>query len=181
MEVSVATAQWLLYVPPGLTLMNAKICPHSVFTCFVWTSEQTVHITAQDGQRQMKVPLNIHAMNLKNKSITKIFIKVRSCNTDISTSNVLPIDRLTTKPVTGRLINRQLGHSQTKRTVYCRHTFSGGCKQGESKIHAQISDASSHIKTRGKVHIDEFSRKRTCRRKAKRRSDVSPLDSYLWG
>jgi hypothetical protein len=27
--------QWLLYVPPGLTLKNATFCPHSVFMCFV--------------------------------------------------------------------------------------------------------------------------------------------------
>jgi hypothetical protein len=28
--------QWLLYVPPGLTLKNPTFCPHSVFMCFVW-------------------------------------------------------------------------------------------------------------------------------------------------
>ena len=71
MVVSVVTAQWLLYVPPGITLTNAKFCPHSVFMCFVLTSEQIVHITAQDGQHQMTVSLNIHAMNLKNRSIIK--------------------------------------------------------------------------------------------------------------
>jgi hypothetical protein len=35
-------AQWLLYVPPGLTFPNSTFCPHSVFMCFVWISEQTV-------------------------------------------------------------------------------------------------------------------------------------------
>ena len=73
MAASVVTAQSLLHVPPGLTFTNAQFCPHIVFTCFVWTSEQTVHITAQDGQHLMKVPLNIHFMNLKNKSIIKLF------------------------------------------------------------------------------------------------------------
>jgi hypothetical protein len=73
MVVSVVTAHWLLYVPPGLTLTNAKFCPHSVFTRFVWTSEKTAHITAQDGQYQMKMPLNILAMNLKNRSKIKLF------------------------------------------------------------------------------------------------------------
>jgi hypothetical protein len=34
-------AQWLLYVPPGLTLTGSAFCPHSVFMCFVWISEQT--------------------------------------------------------------------------------------------------------------------------------------------
>ena len=29
-------AQWLLYVPPGLTFKNSKFRPHSVFMCFVW-------------------------------------------------------------------------------------------------------------------------------------------------
>jgi len=73
MVVPVVTAQWLVCVPPGLTLTNAKFCSHSVFTCFVWTSEPTVHITAQDGEHHMTVPLNIHAMNLKNRSIIKLF------------------------------------------------------------------------------------------------------------
>jgi hypothetical protein len=73
MVVSVVTAQWLLYAPPGLTLTNATFCPHGVFTCFVWTSKQTVDIAAQNGQYQMTVPLNIHAMNLKNRSIIKLF------------------------------------------------------------------------------------------------------------
>jgi hypothetical protein len=34
-------AQCLLYVPPGLTFTNSTFCPHSVFMCFVWISEQT--------------------------------------------------------------------------------------------------------------------------------------------
>jgi len=33
--------QWSLYVPPGLTFTNYTFCPHGVFTCFVWISEQT--------------------------------------------------------------------------------------------------------------------------------------------
>jgi len=27
-------AQWLLYVPPGLTFNNSTFCPHSVFMCY---------------------------------------------------------------------------------------------------------------------------------------------------
>ena len=38
-------AQWSLYVPPGLTLTNSMFCPHSVFMCFVWISEQTAIIS----------------------------------------------------------------------------------------------------------------------------------------
>jgi hypothetical protein len=38
-------AQWLLYVPPGLTFTNSTFCPHSVFMCFVWISEQTAIIS----------------------------------------------------------------------------------------------------------------------------------------
>jgi hypothetical protein len=38
-------AQWLLYVPPGLTFTNSTFCPHSVFMCFVWISEQTAVIS----------------------------------------------------------------------------------------------------------------------------------------
>ena len=34
-------AQWLLYVPPILTLKNSPFCPCSAFVCFVWISEQT--------------------------------------------------------------------------------------------------------------------------------------------
>jgi hypothetical protein len=35
----------LLYVPPGLTFTNSTFCPHSVFMCFVWISEQTAVIS----------------------------------------------------------------------------------------------------------------------------------------
>jgi len=38
-------AQWSLYVPPGLTLKNSTFCPHTVFVCFVWISEQTAIIS----------------------------------------------------------------------------------------------------------------------------------------
>jgi hypothetical protein len=38
-------AQWSLYVPPGLTFTNSMFCPHSVFMCFVWISEQTAIIS----------------------------------------------------------------------------------------------------------------------------------------
>jgi hypothetical protein len=40
-------AQWLLYVPPGVgaTFTNSTFCPHSVFMCFVWISEQTAIIS----------------------------------------------------------------------------------------------------------------------------------------
>jgi len=34
-------AQWLVYVPTGLTLKNSTFCPHSVFMCLVCISEQT--------------------------------------------------------------------------------------------------------------------------------------------
>jgi hypothetical protein len=37
--------QWLLYVPPGLTFPNSTFCPHIVFICFVWISEQTAIIS----------------------------------------------------------------------------------------------------------------------------------------
>jgi hypothetical protein len=38
-------AQWLLCLPRGLTLKNVAFCPHSVFMCFVWISEQTAIIS----------------------------------------------------------------------------------------------------------------------------------------
>jgi hypothetical protein len=38
-------AQWLLYIPSGLTFTNSTFCPHSVFMCFVWISEQTAIIS----------------------------------------------------------------------------------------------------------------------------------------
>jgi hypothetical protein len=37
---SVVKAQWL-----GLTFNNSTFCPHSVFMCFVWISEQTAIIS----------------------------------------------------------------------------------------------------------------------------------------
>ena len=39
------TAQWSLYVPSGLTFTNSTFCPHSVFMCFVWISEQRAIIS----------------------------------------------------------------------------------------------------------------------------------------
>ena len=38
-------AKWLLYVPPVLTFNNSSFCPHRVFMCFVWFSEQTAIIS----------------------------------------------------------------------------------------------------------------------------------------
>jgi len=38
-------AQWLLYVPPGLTFSSSTFCPHNVFMCLVWISEQTAIIS----------------------------------------------------------------------------------------------------------------------------------------
>ena len=58
--VTICTAQWSLYVPhnghymyrtvvtictTSLTFNNSTFCPHSVFMCFVWTSEQTTIIS----------------------------------------------------------------------------------------------------------------------------------------
>jgi len=40
-----STAQRSLYVPPGLTLTKSTFCPHTVFMCFVWISEQTAIIS----------------------------------------------------------------------------------------------------------------------------------------
>ena len=34
-----------VYVPPCLTFSNSTFCPHSVFMCFVWISEQTAIIS----------------------------------------------------------------------------------------------------------------------------------------
>ena len=42
--VTICTAQWLLYVPPGLTFNNSTLCPRSVYMCFVWIWEQTAII-----------------------------------------------------------------------------------------------------------------------------------------
>jgi len=57
---SICTAQWSLYVPhsghymyrtvvtictASLTYSNSTFCPHSVFMCFVWISEQTAIIS----------------------------------------------------------------------------------------------------------------------------------------
>jgi hypothetical protein len=37
--------EWSLNVAPGLTFTNSTLCPHSVFMCFVWISEQTAIIS----------------------------------------------------------------------------------------------------------------------------------------
>jgi hypothetical protein len=38
-------AQWLFYAPPVLKIRPCTFCPHSVFMCFVWISEQTAIIS----------------------------------------------------------------------------------------------------------------------------------------
>jgi hypothetical protein len=38
-------AQLLFYLPPCLTFTNYTFCPHCVFMCFVWISEQTAVIS----------------------------------------------------------------------------------------------------------------------------------------
>ena len=38
-------AQWLLYVQSGLTFNYTVFCPHNVFICFTWISEQTAIIS----------------------------------------------------------------------------------------------------------------------------------------
>ena len=58
--VTICTAQWSLYVPhsgyytyrtavtictASLTFNNSTFCPHTVFMCFVWISEQTAIIS----------------------------------------------------------------------------------------------------------------------------------------
>jgi hypothetical protein len=58
--VTICTAQWSLYVPhsghyvystvvtictTSLAFTNSSFCPHSVFMCFVWISEQTAIIS----------------------------------------------------------------------------------------------------------------------------------------
>ena len=50
--VTICTAQWSLYVPPTgqymyrqVNIHNPTFCPHSVFMCFVWISEQTAIIS----------------------------------------------------------------------------------------------------------------------------------------
>jgi len=34
-------AWYFLHVPQALTFRNPRFCPHGVFMCFVWISEQT--------------------------------------------------------------------------------------------------------------------------------------------
>jgi DNA-directed RNA polymerase subunit RPC12/RpoP len=41
----VFTARYGFYIPSGLTFTNSTFCPHSVFMCFVWISEQTAIIS----------------------------------------------------------------------------------------------------------------------------------------
>jgi hypothetical protein len=42
---AVRTESLYIYVPPDLTFTNSTFCPHSVFTCFMWISEQTAIIS----------------------------------------------------------------------------------------------------------------------------------------
>jgi hypothetical protein len=38
------SAEWSLYVPPGLTLKNAKFYPHSLLMCFVQNDYFTIQL-----------------------------------------------------------------------------------------------------------------------------------------
>jgi len=42
---SPSKAQWLRYVASCLAFSNSPFCPHRVFICFVWISEQTAIIS----------------------------------------------------------------------------------------------------------------------------------------
>jgi hypothetical protein len=44
-------SQWLLYVPPGLTLKNSAFCPHSVCMCRLCVSEQIAIISLYNINR----------------------------------------------------------------------------------------------------------------------------------
>jgi len=50
--VTICTAQWSLYVPHSghymyhqFNIHNSTFCPHTLFMCFVWISEQTAIIS----------------------------------------------------------------------------------------------------------------------------------------
>jgi len=45
MYIKTFKAQWSLYVTSSLTFNNSTFCPHRVFMCFVWISEQTAIIS----------------------------------------------------------------------------------------------------------------------------------------
>ena len=44
MNLQQSTAQWSLYVRPGLTFNSSTFCQNSMFMCFVWIWEQTAII-----------------------------------------------------------------------------------------------------------------------------------------
>ena len=44
LKVQQLLVQWSLYIPPS-TFRNSTFCPHTVFMCFVWISEQTAIIS----------------------------------------------------------------------------------------------------------------------------------------
>jgi hypothetical protein len=46
---------WLLDVPTGLTFKNSTFCPHSVFMCIVFISEQTATFVLCDINRLLLI------------------------------------------------------------------------------------------------------------------------------
>ena len=44
------TAQWLLYVPPGVTLEHCTLYLQSAFLCFVWIWEQTANFLLHNSK-----------------------------------------------------------------------------------------------------------------------------------
>jgi hypothetical protein len=83
-------AQWLLYVPPGLTLSNSTFCPHSVFMCFVWISEQTAIISLYSINWLVCITgaecvyCAVRTESLKRIRVVLFFTGLRSCTDPVS-------------------------------------------------------------------------------------------------
>jgi hypothetical protein len=55
-----STFQRSLYVPPGLAFNGSTFCPHSVFMCFVWISEQTAIISLYSINWLTNSPMTVY-------------------------------------------------------------------------------------------------------------------------
>jgi len=76
--VTICTAYWSLYVPhsghymyrtmvtictTSLTFNNSTFCPHTVFMCFVWISEQTAIISLHNINRLVFIAQTLYLLS----------------------------------------------------------------------------------------------------------------------
>ena len=77
-EFQESTARLWVRIPPGIrSVESSTFCPHSVFMCFVWLSEQTAIISLY----------SINWLGFYNRDLTLYSLVVTICTTSLSFNN----------------------------------------------------------------------------------------------